>query len=169
MQPGIAFWGGKLIIGNCPQLILPLVVLVLLALLLACGAHTGGLRVPEREFLYAYEGFGNQLQHERKGDFEWKDGSGWHDGISSTPPPLPIPAGDVPSTVMTCAQEEVVNMIAFPDGVGPHEAEEKQLSRAEEARLWESNFSVIVWGEDYPQAGEWRAQDSFNERCIIDP
>ena len=142
-----------------------------LVLLLACGhAPAGGELVPEREFLLAYAGWGDQLQYERSDDFAWNDGSSWLDGVSSTPPPLPIPAGDPPSSVMTCAQEEVINMVAFPDGQGPHEwPQELTLTADQEARQWKANFSRIIWGEDYRQAGEWQAKDPFDKRCIPNP
>ena len=72
---------------------------------------------------------------------------------------------------MTCAQEEVVNTIAFPDGVGPWESPEdlKELDADQTARERAANFSRMVWGEDYPQSVEWRAQDPFDQRCIPDP
>lgn len=135
--------------------------LLLIALLIACGKHSGGHLDPEREFLWTYEAWGNQFHYEREKDFAWKDGSNWKDGISSTPPPLPIPAGEPPSTVMTCAQEEVINMVAVPDGAGPYESREFPDPKLD----WETNFSMIVWGEDYPQAGDWRAKDPFDKRC----
>ena len=153
----------------------------------ACGS--GGLWDPEGLFRSQYQGWGQQLQQHRDEDFVWKDGSGWLDGVSNTPPQLPLPPGTLVGAYLTCAQEEIVSMMAFPTFQDPDElhvlpnAEEINrqwkteffksedpdewylLPDAEEInRQWKTEFSRMVWG-DHTQALTWLAREPFAERC----
>ena len=128
---------------------------------LACSP--GGLWDPEALFRNQYQGWGNQLQQHRSDDFVWKDGSGWTDGVSDIPPGLPLPPGGMMGDSLTCAQEEVLAMMAFPEDEEP---EEWYLERdAEETnRRWKVAFADLVWG-DHTDNLIWLAREPFAERC----
>ena len=132
---------------------------LLLALTLACAAVVNGGPAS-----WEYEGWGDQLQYHREDDFAYKDGSSWTDGISSTPPPLPVFLKDTQGAPMTCAQEEIIWMLAFPRDrdMGNWRS---NPDADEIARQWRANFLQFVWGYVHPAPNETRTRESFGERC----
>ena len=135
---------------------------LLSTLSLSCVKVINGL--PGGVTSWDYPAWGDQLQYKREDNFAWKDGSSWRDGISSTPPPIPVFLGTTPGTAMTCAQEEIIWMLAFPkDRNMAHWQSQPDADQI--ARQWQTNFIDFVWGLDYPQPDEPRTRESFGERC----
>ena len=66
----------------------------------------------------AYQEWGQTLYAERSPDAKWKDGSNWTDGVSQSPPVLPIGRNEYIGPNLTCAQAEVLQMAVFPEGEG---------------------------------------------------
>ena len=140
--------------------------LALLLLLVECKGH--GDFGPSYEYLYG--AWAQELYQHRDTDFTWKDGSGWTDGVSHIMPALPLASGARVSGAMTCAQEEVLRMVAFPMDERPDE----WLLKPDAPGItleWDTNFAAMVWGEQRedlkPGALIWLKREPFLQRCGV--
>ena len=126
MRIGLVFAGVMLLCGS--------------AFAIGCGrVHI--LVDREAEYLHDYVAWGEQANYGRDDGFTWKDGSSWGDGISDKAPDLPLVEGQSPDAVLTCAQEEVLWLMTFPDG---ESLLADGLSQEEKDRItgmWEDAFA----------------------------
>ena len=118
---------------------------------------------PPSEFAAAYRREGEKLYAARSPGVAWLDGSNWTDGISDRPPSLPIEPGAPIGSGVTCAQEEIIQMTAFPAGEDPMtwhmEADADAIGS-----LWTLNKATAIWGE-HPEALDWLDREPFSQRC----
>ena len=129
---------------------------------MAAACSPGGLWAPEGLYWTQYDGWGNQLKQHRSETFVWRDGSDWTDGISSIPPDLPLPQNSTLSESMTCAQEEVLIMMTFPNDANPEDWYLQANAEAINLR-WHAAFVSLVWGDT--KAPERLIQTPFWRRC----
>ena len=135
---------------------------VMLVFCIAVACSPGGLWDPEGLYWTKYDGWGNQLQQHRSETFVWRDGSGWTDGVSSAPPDLPLRPDSTLWESLTCAQEEVLIMVAFPNDEDPEDWYLQPNAEAINLR-WQAAFASLVWGD--AEAPERPTRTSFWARC----
>ena len=152
-------------VGSTPAAMRIFLVMLSIALSLGCS-QTHSDFGPEMRFIAHYEPWGDQLQYKRPHDFSWRDGSGWNDGISRTPPPIAAARNSRPGTPMTCAQEEIIWMIAFSqdEDLG---AWASQPDADEIAQAWDSTFEDLVWGRARTDVTEIRSRESFTDPSLM--
>jgi len=141
---------------------------VALALGIACSSTSPS--VPQAQplpaaLVDAYQGWGETLYSERSVAKKWKDGSNWTDGVSQSPPSLPIGRNEYIGPNLTCAQAEVLKMAAFPEGEGYDVYNWNYRSDADAiGEQWRENFATLIWG-DHPWAVEVYDGVSFFDSC----
>ena len=129
---------------------------------MAAACSPGGLWAPEGLYWTQYDGWGNQLKQHRSETFVWRDGSGWTDGVSSVPPDLHFRPNSTLWEPLTCAQEEVLIMMAFPNDANPEDWYLQANAEAINLR-WHAAFVSLVWGDT--KAPERLIQTPFWRRC----
>ena len=130
---------------------------------LFCPVAVAGQPSSSTDLLAAYQYWAEWLYAERDPTSTWSDGSNLTDGVSHLLPELPIPAGAYEEDHMTCAQVELLELAAIPEGEGIDTWYLKP-NWMSITKQWDRNYAKLVWG-DHPDALVWSKRVTFTGWC----